>query len=239
VAGIILLSGGLDSAVALALHLESHKLDLALTFDYGQRSGKQEIRAARLLAAYYGIAHKVIFLPFLAEQTRTALVSRDKDLPVLAESDLDDIQGQALVSAANVWVPNRNGLFINIAAVYAENLEQPASIITGFNSEEAATFPDNSVDFISAINQSLKYSARQIITVESPTAKLTKADIVREGLRLGIPWDYIWSCYSDQSQLCGECESCRRFRRALGLNGQDNLADKIFKNMLQNKETLK
>ncbi|HWQ88634.1 MAG TPA: 7-cyano-7-deazaguanine synthase QueC [Desulfitobacteriaceae bacterium] len=238
-AGIVLLSGGLDSAVALALYLESQALDLALTFDYGQRSVKQEIKAARLLAAHYGITHRVIFLPFLAEQTRTSLVSRDMDLPFLAESDLDDIQGQALESALNVWVPNRNGLFINIAAVYAENLEHPANIITGFNSEEAATFPDNSVDFISAINQSLRYSARQIIEVASPTAKLTKTDIVREGLRLGIPWDYIWSCYSDESQLCGECESCRRFRRALLTNGQDDLAEKIFKNVWQNKENLK
>jgi 7-cyano-7-deazaguanine synthase len=226
-AGIVLLSGGLDSTVALALYLESHTLDLALTFNYGQRSGKQEMKAARMIAAYYNIKHQVIDLPFLEEQTTTALVNLDKELPDISGIDLDNAE-QGLESAANVWVPNRNGLFINIAAVYSENLKQPSSIITGFNSEEASTFPDNSLEFIHAINKSLKYSTMQQTTVVSPTSKLTKTDIVREGLRLNIPWHYIWSCYSDQSQLCGICESCGRFKRALLSNGHKSLADKIF-----------
>ncbi|MHB8124778.1 MAG: 7-cyano-7-deazaguanine synthase QueC [Desulfitobacteriaceae bacterium] len=231
-AGIVLLSGGLDSTVALALYLESHTLDLALTFDYGQRSKECEIKAAQLIANYYGIAHKIIALPFLEEQTTTALVNTKKDLPDISGVDLDDVQGRAFDSAASVWVPNRNGLFINIAAVYVENLKQPSSIITGFNSEEAATFPDNSVDFIFAINQSLKFSTRQEITVVSPTSELTKTEIVSEGLRLNIPWDYIWSCYSAQSQLCGVCESCRRFKRALLNNGKNDLVNSLFIDVL-------
>lgn len=226
-AGIVLLSGGLDSTVALALYLEGGTFDLALTFDYGQRSREQEIKAARLIAAYYNVKHKIIALPFLEEQTTTALVNTDKDLPDISGIDLDNVE-QGLESAASVWVPNRNGLFINIAAVYAENLKRPSSIITGFNSEEASTFPDNSLVFISAINQSLKYSTMQQTTVVSPTSKLTKTDIVREGLRLNIPWHYIWSCYNDQPQLCGICESCRRFKRALLCNSQKSLVDKIF-----------
>ncbi|HWQ70872.1 MAG TPA: 7-cyano-7-deazaguanine synthase QueC [Desulfitobacteriaceae bacterium] len=226
-AGIGLLSGGLDSTVALALYLENHTLDLALTFNYGQRSKEQELKAARLIASYYNIPHKIIVLPFLEEQTKTALVNTDKELPDISGIDLDNLK-QGLQSAASVWVPNRNGLFINIAAVYAENLKQPSRIITGFNREEAAAFPDNSLEFIAAINQSLKYSTMQQTTVISPTSKLNKAEIVREGLRLNIPWQYIWSCYSNQSQLCGVCESCGRLRRALLSNGQKNLADKIF-----------
>ena len=149
-------------------------------------------------------------------------------MPDISGVELDDVQGLALESAASVWVPNRNGLFINIAAVYAENLGQPSSIITGFNSEEAATFTDNSVDFIFSINQSLKYSTMQETTVVSPTSELNKTDIVSEGLRLDIPWDYIWSCYSDQSQLCGVCESCRRFKRALLNNEKHELTNKLF-----------
>jgi 7-cyano-7-deazaguanine synthase len=227
VAGIVLLSGGLDSTVALALYLESNTLDLALTFDYGQRSKKQEMKAARLIAEYYNIKHEIITLPFLEEQTITALVNINKDLPNISESNLDNVE-QGLINAARVWVPNRNGLFINIAAVYAENFEQPSNIITGFNSEEASTFPDNSVEFIFTINQSLKYSTMQQTTVVSPTSKMTKTDIVREGLRLNIPWHYIWSCYSNRSQLCGVCESCRRLKRALLSNGQKFLLDKIF-----------
>lgn len=231
-AGIVLLSGGLDSTVALALYLERHTLDLALTFDYGQRSKEREIKAAQLIATYYGIAHKILALPFLEEQTSTALVNVKNDLPDISGVELDDVQGRALESAASVWVPNRNGLFINIAAVYAENLGQPSNIITGFNCEEASTFPDNSVDFIFAINQSLKYSTMQETIVVSPTSELTKSEIVSEGLRLDIPWDYIWSCYSGQSQLCGVCESCRRFKRALLNNGKNELVNKLFTDVL-------
>lgn len=226
-AGIVLLSGGLDSAVSLALYLEGDTLDLALTFDYGQRSREQEIKAAGLIAGYYGIAHKIIALPFLKEQTTTALVNAEYDVPDISGIDLDNLE-RGLESAADVWVPNRNGLFINIAAVYAENLKQPSCIITGFNSEEASSFPDNSLEFIYAINQSLKYSTMQKTTVVSPTSKMTKTDIVREGLRLNIPWQYIWSCYNNQPQLCGTCESCQRFKRALLNNSQKSLADRIF-----------
>ncbi|MDD4401715.1 MAG: 7-cyano-7-deazaguanine synthase QueC [Desulfitobacteriaceae bacterium] len=232
-AGIVLLSGGLDSTVSLGLYLEDDTLDLALTFDYGQRSRVQEIKAARLIAAHYDIAHKIISLPFLEEQTTTALVNTEKDLPNISGIDLDNFE-QRIKNAADVWVPNRNGLFINIAAVYAENLKPPASIITGFNSEEASSFPDNSLKFIYAINQSLKYSTMQKTTVVSPTSKLTKNDIVREGLRLNIPWHYIWSCYNDQSQLCGTCESCQHFKRALLNNSRQKLVDEIFSDVSQN-----
>lgn len=228
-AGVILLSGGLDSAVALALFLEHNSLDVALTFDYGQRASEQEIKAAGLLARHYGLWHEVVELPFLQDQTRSALVNREAELPTLATEELDDSQGRAAQSAHHVWVPNRNGLFLNIAAVYAENLEQDAYLVAGFNREEAATFADNSLEFMEAVNQSLRYSARQKITVVSPTAGLDKEEIVRAGLRLGVPFPHLWSCYADAPQPCGQCESCRRLQRALLRNGQEDLVETMFR----------
>ncbi|MDR3602217.1 MAG: 7-cyano-7-deazaguanine synthase QueC [Desulfosporosinus sp.] len=226
-AGIALLSGGLDSTLALALYLEKDSINLALTFDYGQRANEKEVSAAHKISEYYDIPHKVIALPFLQEQTRSALVNRSEDLPVLKFNELDDLS-QARESAHQVWVPNRNGLFMNIAAVFAENLGGPSALITGFNQEEAATFPDNSVEFIEAMNRCLSYSTQEKVIVVSPTSMMTKTEIVREGVRLKVPFEHIWSCYESKENLCGQCESCLRLKRALLRNNALGLIQQLF-----------
>jgi len=226
-AGIALLSGGLDSTLALALYLEKDIINLTLTFDYGQRANEKEVSAARRISEHYNIPHKVIDLPFLQEQTHSALVNRTEDLPLLDFDDLDDLS-QAQQSARQVWVPNRNGLFMNIAAVYAENLGQPSVLLTGFNLEEAATFPDNSVEFMEAMNRCFSYSTQEQVTVVSPTAMMTKMEIVREGLRLNVPFEHIWSCYESMERICGQCESCQRLKRALLRNDAQELVNQLF-----------
>lgn len=226
--GIVLLSGGLDSTVALALYLEKDAVDLAITFDYGQRASEQEIFAARRIADHYRIPHKVVPLPFLQEQTFSALVNRSEELPLLELGELDDLEGQAQKSARQVWVPNRNGLFLNIAAVYAENMGEQAVLITGFNSEEAATFPDNSLEFMAAINRCFTFSTQNHVTVISETSILTKREIVREGLRLSVPFEIIWSCYESGERVCGQCESCQRLKRALLANEAQGLVTQLF-----------
>jgi len=227
-AGIVLLSGGLDSTVALALYLEKASIDLALTFDYGQRASRKEISSAQKISKYYNIPHQVISIPFLQEQTHSALVNRTEDLPIIEYNKLDDLQGQALESARQVWVPNRNGLFLNIAAVFAENMGDGPVIITGFNREEAATFPDNSLEFIDAMNRCLTFSTQNNVTVVSPTSIYEKKEIVREGLRTHIPFDHIWSCYESGDRVCGQCESCQRLKRALLKNNAQGLVKKLF-----------
>ncbi|WP_088185998.1 7-cyano-7-deazaguanine synthase QueC [Desulfosporosinus sp. FKA] len=227
-AGIVLLSGGLDSTVAMALFLEKTTLDLAITFDYGQRAKEKEISASRQIADHFNIRHTIIALPFLQEQTRTALVNRSTDLPQLEFKQLDNIEEEALESAHQVWVPNRNGLFMNIAAVYAENMGEAVTLITGFNREEAATFPDNSLEFMTAMNDCFKYSTQNTVTVDSPTAALSKSEIVREGLRLNIPFEKVWSCYENGQRPCGHCESCLRMKRALIANKAEALVSELF-----------
>lgn len=226
-AGIVLLSGGLDSTVALALYLENNMVNLALTFDYGQRANDKEILAARRIAEYYNIPHQVVPLPFLREQTHSALVNRSEELPSLVIDELD-LQGVTMRSASQVWVPNRNGLFMNIAAVFAENMGEPVNIITGFNREEAATFPDNSLEFIDAMNKCLTYSTQEKVSIVSLTSHLTKNDIVSEGLRLKVPFEHIWSCYESKEKICGQCESCQRLKRALVYNNAQELISLMF-----------
>ena len=209
---VVLLSGGLDSTVSLAQALKESEVVLALTFDYGQRAAEREKAAAAALAAHYNLQHRVMNLPFLREITETALVSADRSLPEPDLNDLDDYE-KATTTAAAVWVPNRNGVFINIAASIAE-AHRYDLVVTGFNREEAVTFPDNSPEFVNAVNGALGYSTLNRVRVISYTQRLDKVEIIKLGLRLGVPFRYIWSCYRGGEDMCGRCESCLRFRRA-------------------------
>ncbi|MBM3475619.1 MAG: 7-cyano-7-deazaguanine synthase QueC [Armatimonadetes bacterium] len=208
---ISLLSGGLDSVVATTVAAREGSVELALTFDYGQRAASAEIAAAQAVCRELGLAHRVIELPWLAEVTTTALVNRNCALP---EPDALDDPGETQASAAAVWVPNRNGVFINTAAAFAESLGCEA-IVCGFNVEEAQTFPDNTAAYVQAASEALAYSTLAKVRVWSPTQDLTKTEIVTLGRRIGAPLAHIWSCYEPGPEPCGRCESCRRFRRAM------------------------
>ncbi len=225
--GIILLSGGLDSTVAMAQFLQNNQGGLAITFDYGQRAANQEIVSSRLISEHYGVNHETISLPFLARITKTSLVNRDFEVPVLESSDLDKVLEVTLSTAEQVWVPNRNGLFVNIAAAYAESLGFNY-VVTGFNAEEAATFPDNSPQFIAATNQTLAYSTLNQVKLVSPTQNLNKMEIVKLGMSLDIPWDNLWSCYHAGERMCGKCESCQRLKRALKSQGFIDVSERLF-----------
>ncbi|HLD36916.1 MAG TPA: 7-cyano-7-deazaguanine synthase QueC [Planctomycetota bacterium] len=211
---IILLSGGLDSAVSLALALRKGlKVKLALTFDYGQKSAGQEIRSARFLCRRYHIKHQVFNLKWLGKLAANPLTDRKQSLPHPSSLKIGATRySEALAKDTSnlVWIPNRNALFINIAASFAEALGY-RYIITGFNKEEAVNFPDNSIPFINAVNQTLKYSTlKGNVKVVSFTAKMNKKQMTNQARRLGLPLDKLWSCYEGGKTPCGVCESCLR-----------------------------
>lgn len=210
---ILVLSGGLDSSVSSHLAREVTLPVLALTFDYGQRAAAREQQASRKIAERLGVRHRVIKLPWLEEVTQSGLVNRTQPLPHLTATDLDNLdKGRA--SARAVWVPNRNGVFLNVAASFAESLGAEL-LVTGFNKEEAATFPDNSVSFVQAANGFFHFSTLNHVKVISYTAKMTKREIVAKGRELKIPFEEIWSCYEGGPSPCQVCESCLRLARAL------------------------
>src|SRR5688572_21468066 len=201
---VALLSGGLDSTVAFAIRARDTLL--ALTIDYGQRAARKEITSARRTAARYRVPHRVLKLPWL---TGGALTDRTRRLP---RPDLHSTR-ETQESAAAVWVPNRNGVFIAAAAALAEPMGA-TRIVVGFNREEAATFPDNSAKFLQAVNRALELSTRTAIKVESPTLPWDKKRIVREAHRRRISLAGIWPCYEGGRSWCRKCESCLRTVRA-------------------------
>lgn len=211
---VILLSGGLDSVVATAMMRESMRVSLALTFDYGQRAAQREVAIARDLCTRWEIPHQVVELPWLGEASPSALTQRARTLPHLKTSQLDEIKATTQ-SAQQVWVPNRNGVFLNVAAAIAE-AKEISWIVAGFNREEAVTFPDNGSHFVEATNRALQYSTNGKVALISPTQSMTKTEIVAWGRKNNVPLDAIWPCYEGGETWCRHCESCLRFLRAIG-----------------------
>ena len=198
---IILLSGGLDSTVSATVASRRTRPLFALTFDYGQRAAKMEIAASKKICRFLMIEHKTIKLPFFKEFKGLILVDRTK-------KGLKRSRG-----VRDLWIPNRNGLFINIAACFAEYYSARI-IVTGFNREEAREFPDNSEHFLHAINQSLKYSTLNKVEVRSYVLQHTKKEIYRLGLKFKAPLELVYSCYLGGKNMCGKCASCKRLIQA-------------------------
>ena len=205
--GIILLSGGLDSAASLAVCIKHFKIGLALTFDYGQNAAQQEISSAKKIAEYYGIEHKVLKLDWM-KSLYTA------EIPLI-NSDMHPSEiGQEL--SDKVWIPNRNALFINIAAAFADSESNDFDvIIIGANREEAQNFPDNSQEFVQAANRCLEYSTKNKVKVFSPLIDFDKPDILKLAFENNAPLEYIYSCYQGTKVHCGQCESCLHLKHAL------------------------
>jgi 7-cyano-7-deazaguanine synthase len=213
---VVLLSAGLDSTVNLYQAKRSGRVVLALTFNYGQRAAKKEIAKAARTCAHLKIKHKVVDLPFFKEFQSSSLLNRGKTVP-RGTSILIDDKKTSLKTAKAVWVANRNGIFLNIAAGFAESLGADL-IIPGFNKEEAATFPDNSRAFLKAVSRSLNFSTANHVKAKCYTAQMDKTKIVSLGKKLGVRWEFTWPCYHAKSRWCGECESCQRAKRAFKKN---------------------
>ncbi len=208
---VVLLSGGLDSTVALAMARERYEPRWALFFDYHQHARRREETASRRIAGCFGLRFERIELPWLGDLSSSVLIEGKGTPP--------EVSGHAAAggvdsSGRTVWVENRNGIFINIAAAFAA-ARDCGIVIVGFNREEAPAFPDNSEDFLKKLNAALAIGAGSSVRVESPTVSLVKREIVERGLALDIPWRYIWSCYRGGAKMCGSCESCARLRRAV------------------------
>jgi len=207
---IVLLSSGLDSTVAFKEAWDKCEEVFCLTFDYGQKAKIKEIESAKRICEKYGVRHKVIELPWYRD-FKGALTS-SLEIPTIQEKELN-LASKTQETAALVWVPARNLVFLSIGAAYAENLGYDL-IIPGFDAEEAATFPDNSQAFVEKFNEALEYGTLSKPKIWAPLISMKKAEIVRHGIEIGAPLDLTWSCYHTGEKPCTTCESCVRRKRA-------------------------
>ena len=212
---VVLLSAGLDSSLNLYEAALQSEIVLALTFDYGQRAAHQEIKFAENLCSKIKVSHRVIKLEWMNDFGSSALTNHSLEIPT-DEVRIDDLK-VSHQTAKSVWVPNRNGILLNIAAGFAESLAAEW-IVPGFNIEEAATFPDNSQEYLEQQTHTFKYSTANAVKVKCFTTQLNKSQIIKRSIELGLDLNLIWPCYFDGEIPCGECESCKRFVRAARAN---------------------
>jgi 7-cyano-7-deazaguanine synthase len=204
---IALVSGGLDSIVSLARAVKERSVETVMFFDYGQRARESERVSSMSAANYYG-------LPFQDVDVRWLESLAPPGMQVSSAPDRRDERTEALRTLDEVWIPNRNGVFVNVAAAYAERYACE-TIVTGFNREEAEEFPDNSAEYVERVNRALEMSTRNRVRVESFTIDLDKRTILRLGIELRAPLSILWSCYRSGEKMCGRCASCARLSGAL------------------------
>lgn len=216
---LVLFSGGLDSSTCLALAIEKYGKEnvIALSISYGQKHSK-EINAARAVAEYYGTELVSLDLAPIFEGSDCALLEgSDQAIPK------GDYANQLLSSdgkPVSTYVPFRNGLFLSCAASVA--LSRGCGVIYyGVHSDDAAgsAYPDCSSDFNSHISKAISIGSGEQLRVEAPFVELTKADVVAQGLRLGVPYELTWSCYEGNDKPCGSCGTCIDRAKAFAANG--------------------
>jgi 7-cyano-7-deazaguanine synthase len=201
---IVLVSGGVDSAVALWHALRQEWEIHALSFDYHLRP-QQEAASTDKLLAVAGIRHHVrLPLPFLKE---------------LDDLRLAGYSPEYLDTAPAAYIPARNMIFYSLAAHFAEVL-QARWIVGGHNSGDVESFPDTSAGFFASFHELCRVGVRSYVQapfeVILPLARLTKPEVVQLGHRLGTPLELTWSCYWDGDAPCGTCPSCVEREQAFG-----------------------
>lgn len=223
---LVLFSGGLDSSTCLAIAVDKYGREnvIALSVYYGQKH-KKEIEAAEKVAGYYGVELLKLDLKKIFEYSTCSLLEGSKDdIPHGSYASQLNSSDNTTVST---YVPFRNGLFLSSAASIA--LSKGCSVIYyGAHSDDAAgnAYPDCSSDFNDAMNRAIYIGSGEALKIEAPFVNLSKADVVKKGLELKVPFEMTWSCYEGGSEPCGKCGTCIDRKKAFDENG---VKDPLFK----------
>jgi len=202
----VLLSGGLDSSTALAMTLREGRQVHALTIDYGQRHRK-EIEAAKKVAKHFGVtSHKVVKID-LTTIGGSALT--DGKVRVPSQRTLEQMGHGIPVT----YVPARNTILLGLALAYSEATDADEIVIAA-NAIDYSGYPDCRPEFYQAFQEVARLGTKRgvegrPIRIVTPLISMTKADIVRRGEELGVPWKLTWSCYLGGEKACGVCDSCQ------------------------------
>ena len=216
---LVLSSGGVDSTTCLGLAIERFGREnvIALAITYGQKHTK-EIEAAEAVAQYYGIELLSLDLStiFQYDTKCTLLQGSEEEIPEESYADqLKKTDGKPV----STYVPFRNGLFLSSAASIA--LSKDCSVIYyGAHSDDAAgnAYPDCSDAFNQSMKSAIEIGSGNQLTIEAPFVNMAKKDVVREGLRLKVPYHLTWSCYEGGDRPCGKCGTCRDRAAAFAAN---------------------
>ena len=203
---ICILSGGMDSSLASYMAKNDGYEIIAVHFNYGQRTQDRELKAFRDICDDLKILEKYeIDIPFFTQIGASALTDKNIDVPT----------GGIEAGVPVTYVPFRNGIFLSITAAIAEK-EGATAMYIGVVQEDSSGYPDCTDSFISVMKKAINQGTKEdtYIDILTPLVHLSKAQIVQEALKLNVPLEHTWSCYKEEIEACGVCDSCR-----LRLNG--------------------
>ena len=206
---LVLSSGGVDSTTALGLAVKKYGREnvIALSVFYGQKHDK-EIKASVAVADYYGVEHLFLDLSVIFKDSNCPLLSHSTE-EIPEESYADQIRKTEGEKPVSTYVPFRNGLFLSSAASIA--LSRDCSVIYyGAHADDSAgaAYPDCSPVFNNAMNEAIWEGSGHQLRIEAPFVNVSKADVVRMGLEIGVPYELTWSCYEGGEEPCGKCATC-------------------------------
>lgn len=200
---VVLLSGGIDSSTALAIAGDMGYKVHALTILYGQRH-EREVESAKMVANAFNVEeHRIMELP--EGLFSASALTYDGDVPVDGYLERDGIP--------STYVPARNLVFLSIAVSWAEAMDADAVFI-GVTSVDYSGYPDCRGEFIEAFREASALATRRgvegnPVKILTPLIDLSKGDIIRRGMELGLDYSLTWSCYKGGERACGRCDSCR------------------------------
>lgn len=221
---LVLNSGGCDSTTLVGMAVKKYGRENVITASlyYGQKHDK-ELKCARDVAEFYGVRH--------IEEDISSVMKYAGDVCSLVKGSKDEILDKSYAEQiaengegrVGTYVPFRNGLFLSIAAAYADSLfpNQPAEVWYGAHADDAAgqAYADCSEEFASAMDRAISIGTYGNIHVVRPLINLNKAGVVAEGLKIGVPYNLTWSCYHGREKACGKCGTCLDRLAAFEANG--------------------
>jgi len=206
---VVLCSGGMDSVTALYWAKREHEVAAAVSFDYGSKHNQREIPFAAEHAGTLRVPHQVITLDFVDRLFRSALLRSGGAIP--------DGHYEAGTMRQTV-VPFRNGIMLAIAAGLAESKGAEGLVIAAHTGDHAV-YPDCREDFMRAMAEAMRAGTFAGLRLLRPFIAMNKAQIAREGVRLGVDYARTWSCYKGGEEHCGQCGTCVERREAFLVAG--------------------
>ncbi|MCK9444568.1 MAG: 7-cyano-7-deazaguanine synthase QueC [Tissierellaceae bacterium] len=222
---LVLNSGGVDSTTCLSVAIDELGLENVSTVSvfYGQKHSK-ELECAKKIADYYGVKHYELDLSAIFKYSNCSLLSQSTE-EIIHESYAEQIakDGEGMV---RTYVPFRNGLMLSAVATLAVSIypDDMVDIYLGAHADDSAgrAYADCSEEFTNAIGQAINIGTYEKVNLRAPLVNLSKAEVVREGLKLGTPYELTWSCYEGGETPCGTCGTCIDRAMAFKLN---NISD--------------
>lgn len=223
---LVLSSGGVDSTTCVGIAVNKYGAENVITASlyYGQKHDK-ELKCARDVAKYYHVKHieeDISNIMKYASQVCTLIKGggeiQEKSYEEQIKSNED--------GRVDTYVPFRNGLLLSIATAYADSLfpGEEVEIFYGAHADDAAgnAYADCSPEFAEAMNKAINIGTYGKITVERPLINMNKAEVVKTGLKLNVPYELTWSCYEGKEKQCGKCGTCIDRKRAFEANGVED-----------------